>query len=114
MGAWVRTISIRLARGSHGFYLHLRAGFDRLSRFLLSLKLSFAGGKVLARRSRHPGGLGRLLPNLPRNFPRSAWNAARSQSSMQNQTAAGSVIVPGGKKGNALETHRMSASDSDP
>src|SRR5262249_2866739 len=29
MCAWVRTIALRLALGSHGYYLYLRAGFDR-------------------------------------------------------------------------------------
>src|SRR5262249_6942709 len=46
MCAWVRTIALRLALGSHGYYLYLRAGFDRFSRFLLSLKLSFAGREL--------------------------------------------------------------------
>jgi len=37
MCAWVRNVALRLLPGSHGVYLHLRAGFDRLIRFSLAL-----------------------------------------------------------------------------
>jgi hypothetical protein len=37
MNAWMRRIVLRLAP-ANGFYLHFRAGFDRLTRFSLALK----------------------------------------------------------------------------
>jgi len=45
MCAWVGNIALRLARGAHGFYLHLRA-IDRHGPFPLALKFSFAGRRL--------------------------------------------------------------------
>jgi hypothetical protein len=48
MYAWVGRIALGLAPVRRGFYLHLRAGFERLGPFPLKSKFSSVGRRLLS------------------------------------------------------------------